>query len=447
MTAHLPLETVVTDWLRDDAPEQAPSTILEVAMDRVTGTRQERYLAQRLFGDALGRSPQVRFGLAAVLSLLALAGAVVVAGTLWPKQPPAPFLPVVNGAVVVAANGRAGADLAIPIVEPRNPESDLYLVTSDGPERIVGTDDDTVSQTCPAFSPDGTLLAYREVAGGGTAPTPAPVPAGTSPSPTATPSGPGQAVVGSLVIVPVDRSGRPIGDGTRIPIPVSDDTYVACPLWSPDGRHLAFTTDPPKDVWLVTSDGRSTRMPAPPNLVNDDAVIAWSPDGRTIAYPYDDRLWFLPIDGAPPTSIVTGQSDAVAWLPDGQALLVVGEAASHVVTRDGRELLTVPTQGRPVLSPDGRTLASVVDGRLELVALDGSKPRRIPVDPGVLGGKPVDSIVSWSPDGSVLLIGVGDPLGITALVSVPVATTEPARVLIRPTLALGGGTSWQALHP
>ena len=451
MTESLELRDLITTWLREDAPARASERVLEGAMDRVTTTPQDRYWAQRVFGDTLGRRPQVRVGLAAVLALVALAGAVVVAGALWPARPSIPTDPASNGAIVFAANGKAGADLSLPIGNPRNGEFDLYLVTPDGPRRIVGTDDDAVSQACPAFSPDGTRLAYLESSGGTLVPTPAPVPAGQTFAPAAPPVA-GGPFARSIAIVPVDRDGRPAGGELRLPVPASQDTNVSCPAWSPDGQSLAYTTDPEKDVWIVTLGGLSRRIIAPDISVNDDAVIAWSPDGRTLAYPYGDRLWFLPVDGGEPSSIVIGDTENVAWSPDGTSLLYIAERAAHVIDRGGLEQLTIPTPenrgSTGFWAPDGRSFALLLDGRIVIIERDGAGRRELPFDPALTDGVGVGGIVAWSPDGRKLLVSVGGIQERNGIVAVPVAAGESPQVLVAPANAVAGGTAtWQVVRP
>lgn len=460
MNERTSFDRLVSDWLVADVPERAPAHILPAALARVADARQDRYLSQRLLGDRLGRAPRVRWALVLAVLGLALVGAAVAAGALLPRAPLLHGGPPSNGWIAFAANGQAGPRLEGTIVEPRNGDKDIYLVGSDGTSRrVIGTQDDGINQTCPMFSSDGTRLVYRELDLRTVTPTPPPVPSGASEAPRPTPQPQAAGLPRwTFVVTSIGADGAPIGDPNRIILPADQDAQViSCPIWSPDGERLAYTTDPAKDLWIVkTLDRQFTRIPQAPAAFNSSPLIAWSPDSRTIAYSYVDRIWLFPIDGGTGTSIVTGEVESVAWSPDGARLLVFRDSALRVFARDGTELFTIPApdprQAAGFWSPDGRWIAHVGGGRLELVSSDGTTTRQLDVDATALIGREVDgigiSIVSWSPDGKRLLVGLGQPLGATALVSVPIDQHEPTVVLVPLTLAVtGGGVTWQPVNP
>jgi Tol biopolymer transport system component len=104
----------------------------------------------------------------------------------------------------------------------------------------------------PAFSPDGTKIAYIDG-------TYDPLEGGN-----------GLRVMdadGSNVRVLLDSDGR-----------LSDDIGAdPRPVWSPDGSRLAFSTD--NDIWVIGADGSGLRK-----LIPGGMNPSWSPDGSLIAY-------------------------------------------------------------------------------------------------------------------------------------------------------------------
>jgi Tol biopolymer transport system component len=90
--------------------------------------------------------------------------------------------------------------------------------------------------------------------------------------------------------------------------------------WSPDGSHIAFTSVSGSrryDVYAMEADATDVV-----NLTNtpdqEEGVPAWSPSGGWIAYVISDEgLWVMASDGSDPV-LVTGSFEA-AWAPDWQA--------------------------------------------------------------------------------------------------------------------------------
>ena len=74
------------------------------------------------------------------------------------------------------------------------------------------------------------------------------------------------------------------------------------PFWSPDGTRLAFSSDRSGhyDIWIVTlASGEVTRLTTGPA---NESMPAWSPDGREIAFVSDRRprgIYAQPVNGGP----------------------------------------------------------------------------------------------------------------------------------------------------
>lgn len=87
MTELSPFERAVADWLGADAPARAPAEVLPTALERAAARGQDRYVAQRLFGDRYGRSPALRAAIVVVLVATAMAAAAALVGS---RVAPAP---------------------------------------------------------------------------------------------------------------------------------------------------------------------------------------------------------------------------------------------------------------------------------------------------------------------------------------------------------------------
>jgi dipeptidyl aminopeptidase/acylaminoacyl peptidase len=178
------------------------------------------------------------------------------------------------------------------------------------------------------------------------------------------------------------------------------------PVWSPDGRAVAFTrtrTDPRDshrtDLWRMDGDGEGQRQ-----LTEDIAKVespVWSPDGRTIAFfgakiDGDSRtgVWLIDADGGDlrrlggedfeVASYTLSPSTPPCWEPDGRHLLVLRaeQGTSHVSRIAVQTGEAVPIiggerwhrQGRRVPENSQISMFSAPPGagRIAFVCFDGS---------------------------------------------------------------------------
>jgi Tol biopolymer transport system component len=202
-------------------------------------------------------------------------------------------------------------------------------------------------------------------------------------------------------------------DGSGLLRLTSDQASDAFPVWSPDGRKIAFQRRTgilaESDVYVIDVDGSGER-----NLTGDgtSSPPVWSPDGRKIAFgSWRDGGWgaiyLMNADGSGQRRLAGGFP--VAWSPNGRRILFVrvggvgrgGPAAAYVYVMNadgsGQRRLTRTAQGSPSWSPDGRKIVfvSVRDGNFEVYVMnpDGSGQRNLTRHPGF------DNAPAWSPDG------------------------------------------------
>jgi Tol biopolymer transport system component/DNA-binding winged helix-turn-helix (wHTH) protein len=194
-------------------------------------------------------------------------------------------------------------------------------------------------QATPAFSPDGTLVAFRQSDGGKK-------------------SGIYAAVVGE------EKS-----------IQLTNDPGDCCPTWSPDGRQMAFVRYSGNAFSIVTIPalgGTERRLYRGPD--NLGGGISWSPDGSLIAF--SESL----------------ESDPTrAWI-----------SALSVSDSSIREISSPPPgwiDRSPSYSPDGARLAFIrsavagVSNDMYVMAAHGGRAKRLTFD-----HRPMTGSLAWTSD-------------------------------------------------
>jgi TolB protein len=218
-------------------------------------------------------------------------------------------------------------------------------------------------------------------------------------------------------------------DGTGMRRVVPAELTGQAPVWSPDGRWIAFRGQAQGEglhvgLYLVSPDGSQQRT-----VRSDIAVsgtFAWSPDSRELVYVSEPHvLTMIDIDGSNTRNLDTGDRipSNPTWSPDGSRLIFEWQAPGHsfsglaVINADGsglRDLAPVSDDvSSATWSPDGQAIAVVrgfpnhsmatpgveeLQSALELRVLDGSPPRTLVEENTATDGSGLlDSLPSWQP--------------------------------------------------
>jgi Tol biopolymer transport system component len=150
------------------------------------------------------------------------------------------------------------------------------------------------------------------------------------------------------------------------------------PIWSPDGRYLAYR-DPLRDVVISDPEGNVIA-----EFPGEGWEIAWSPDSTRVAVwvRFGETIGVYGLDGErqalltmPSEFALQGDNDPI-WLPDGESLLVQDDVVVPVDGSTPYNLWFDRRRAREVTySPDGSRVAYVANRRSLVVAeADGSNP-------------------------------------------------------------------------
>ncbi len=203
----------------------------------------------------------------------------------------------------------------IAFVSDRSGHDDIWVMNSDGSDPVNLTPDEARDHS-PAWSPDGEWIAFASVR---------------------------DSLYWEIYLM------RPDGSDVQR-LTWWDDASDLWPSWSPDGTRLAFASkrDGNWEIYIMDRDGgnlvRLTDNPA------DDTNPAWSPDGGRIAFVSTrdgfPEIYIMPVVGGEAVNITKApfsSEHGPTWSPDGGRIAFYsdqdGEWDIYIMAADGSDLV------------------------------------------------------------------------------------------------------------
>jgi len=283
---------------------------------------------------------------------------------------------LVTGAAtsVAACGGEDNARPDLAFVSTRDGDYAIYEMDADGggERRLTHADSSKPQglffQVEPAWSPDGTKIAFSSRRGG------------------------------TFDIYVMNADGA---ETRRLTSTKENDSH---PSWSAEGSEIAFARG--GDIYVMNADGSGARRVS--DALAEEADPAWSPDGSWISYTRRTpgtparEVWIMRPDGSArrPLTAQGGRAFTPAWSPDSRRIVFSSNAegevfALYTVGVDGKRLRsvarTVGDNFEPSWSPDGAKIAYQEDGAIFTVELGGGDVERL------TDNENNDSSPSWNP--------------------------------------------------
>jgi Tol biopolymer transport system component len=218
--------------------------------------------------------------------------------------------------------------------------NDIYVMNSDGTRqtRLTKATDTKFFEAgfeSPAWSPDGEKIAFMRTTRVDSVKS---FPSSASPA-----TGPS----GLYVMKPDGTDLRKVSKGM---------SYAQSPLWSPDGKQIAFSGPGGKE-YVVNADGTELRELLP-NVQAHISSYAWSPDGKRIAFAavhYRGELdvYVINANGTGRSNLTNTKTiieDEPSWSPDGKQIAFTRGVAGDIYVDQDVYMMNADGTGRKRLA-------------------------------------------------------------------------------------------------
>jgi Tol biopolymer transport system component/DNA-binding winged helix-turn-helix (wHTH) protein len=236
----------------------------------------------------------------------------------------------------------------------------------------------------PAFSPDGTKMAFVRANGAG---------------------------------FPEEIFAMPANGGPAEKITSERAAIMGPPAWSSDGQYIIFssTREGEPSLWKISADGGAAKQIEAPGVATWHPTISRQDHKMVVQKILRSSAiigMYLKSDGARTTILTasSGRNEGPRLSPDGKRLVFMSDRAGTleiwVSNRDGSEAVKLTNLngcGTPRWSPDGKWIAFDTVGNgaqgVYVISAGGGTPRALVTDHAE------NSVPSWSNDGKWIYFG------------------------------------------
>ncbi len=219
-------------------------------------------------------------------------------------------------------------------------------------------------------------------------------------------------------------------DGAGAETALASFEPIISPVWSPDGKRLAYVSFENKKPVVYIHSLRDGKRHVVANFKGSNSAPAWTPDGARLAVVLSreggSQLFMINADGSGVRRLASSSAidTEPRFSPDGQWIYFTSDRGGtpqiYRMPASGGEPQRVTFEGSynvsPRISPDGKTLAYIArnSGKFQVALLDLSN-RQVQI----LTDSEHDESPSYSPNGRMIILAtVINERGVLSVVSV-----------------------------